>query len=161
MFGFNPRPADCANFLDLSGLEMRIDSRLRERSYGLWENKTAAEIQAGWPAEYQQWREGSSPENIGVERRSLVARRVIECVNEAAAQSCADDVILFVAHGGSIVNGVMGLLEMNPDEWTGLQGLDNCHWALLQPRPEQRPGWRIRSYNRINGDVDSLSHVWR
>lgn len=147
-------------FLDLSGLDVVIDSRLRERSYGLWENLTGKEIAAQWPEEYAFWRSGNTPVSMGVEERNKVAERVTSCVREKVAQGDADDVLLFVAHGGSIVNGVMGLLGMNPDEWTGLQGLDNCHWALLQPRPEQYPGWRIRAYNRISGDMDSLSRLW-
>ena len=148
-------------FLDLSGLEMTIDSRLRERSYGLWESKTAAEIEAGWPEEYHYWRSGNTPVSVGVEERMVVGKRVAAAVNDAVANSDDSDVILFVAHGGSIVNGIMYLLGMNPDEWAGLQGLDNCHWALLQPRPEQNPVWRLRSYNRIVGDTDALSNAWR
>lgn len=147
-------------FLDLSGLEVVIDSRLRERSYGLWENLTGKEIATQWPEEYAFWRSGNTPVSMGVEERNKVAERVTSCVHEKVAQGDAHDVLLFVAHGGSIVNGVMGLLGMNPDEWTGLQGLDNCHWALLQPRPEQYPGWRIRAYNRISGEMDSLSRLW-
>lgn len=148
-------------FLDLSGLEITIDARLRERSYGLWESKTAAEIAAEWSAEYKYWRSGHTPVSVGVEERLVVGKRVAACVNDIVAESQIDDVVLFVAHGGSIVNGIICLLGMNPDEWTGLQGLDNCHWALLQPRPEQNPTWRIRSYNRTVADIDLLSNFWR
>ncbi|MDR6940146.1 histidine phosphatase family protein [Arcanobacterium hippocoleae] len=148
-------------FLDLTQLQLQIDPRLRERSYGLWEGLTAAEISASWPSEYQYWRNGNTPVSVGVEERLTVARRVTKCVEDALAASSDDDVILFVAHGGSIVNGIMGLLGMNPDQWTGLHGLDNCHWALLEARPLQNPRWRLCSYNRTVSDTDSLSHFWR
>lgn len=60
-----------------------------------------------------------------------------------------DDVvtIVFVAHGGSIANGVMSMLGQNPSEWVGLQGMDNCHWSIIEPRPSANPVWRMRSYN--------------
>ncbi|MDY5584283.1 MAG: histidine phosphatase family protein [Arcanobacterium sp.] len=142
-------------------LDPVVDSRLRERSYGKWEGLTAAEIKAGWPEEFAAWRRGEHPQGVGVQERGEVGELVGSLVREQVAIASDEDVLLFVAHGGSIVNGVMNLLGMNPNEWAGLQGLDNCHWALLEERPGANPGWRIRSYNRTVADIDSLSHLWR
>lgn len=146
---------------DILAIEPVVDARLRERSYGKWEGLTAEEIKAEWPEEFAAWRRGEHPEGVGVQHRSEVGELVGSLVREQIALAAENEVLLFVAHGGSIVNGVMNLIGMNPSQWVGLQGLDNCHWALLEERSGTNPGWRIRSYNRTIADIDSLAHLWR
>ncbi|WP_406712601.1 hypothetical protein [Trueperella pyogenes] len=80
---------------------------------------------------------------------NAVERAIADVEAEFQQIAQEDDVvtIAFVAHGGSIANGVMTLLGQNPSEWVGLQGMDNCHWAVLQPRTHANPPWRLCSYN--------------
>lgn len=168
------RARQTAQFLaDETGLEIRIDERLRERAYGKWERLTSDEIREAYPEEWALWRAGGEPKNVGVETRKDTGVRVAEAVLEAVADvqpqassgagvearkgagaeawkgAGADvETIVFVAHGGSISNGIMTLLGQNPSEWAGLQGMDNCRWAIIEPRPGENPEWRLRSYNR-------------
>lgn len=143
-------------------LEVTADPRLRERSYGDWEKLTAKEIKDRWPAEFCAWREGKQPEGVNVETRLACGMRVKEAVLDAVCKSGQDDVLMFVAHGGSIVNGIMCLLEMDPQQWTGFQGQDNCHWARLIPRPKANPPWRVVTYNGwIEGETGLPANLWR
>lgn len=152
------RAAQTAHYLAGEiGVKVRLDAGLRERAYGTWEGLTSDEIRERNPEQWIVWREGREPEGVGVERREDCGLRVANAVERAIAdvevefQQIAqeDDVvtIAFVAHGGSIANGVMTLLGQNPSEWVGLQGMDNCHWAVLQPRSHANPPWRLCSYN--------------
>lgn len=138
---------------DLVGVEPMIDPRLRERSYGIWEGMTSEEIRAQWPEDWQVWRQGKDPsDGIGVESRTECGARFSTAVREAFTQSREDDVIVFVAHGGCILTGIIALLGLDPSRWNVMNGMDNCHWALMVPRPEAEIPWRLRSYNRIYGD---------
>ncbi len=145
-----------AQFLaDETGLDIKIDERLQERSYGLWEGLTSEEIKESHPEQWQVWRDGHEPHGVDVETRKDTGDRVVEAVLDAVAEVQAESVeagteetIVFVAHGGSIANGIISLLGQNPSEWVGLQGMDNCRWAVLEPRTGGNPEWRLRSYNR-------------
>ncbi len=143
------------------GITPITDTRLRERNYGLWEGLTSAEIKAQWPQQWQTWRDGDQPLDVGVETRADCGARVVAAVEAAVATAHDRDTLLFVAHGGAIVNGVISLLGLNPSQWAGMQGLDNCHWALLVPRVGAQPAWRLRSYNRILPNTDELENSWR
>lgn len=146
------RAVQTAQFLsDETGLEIKIDERLRERAYGLWEGMTSDEIKASHAEQWQVWRSGGEPTGVEVETRKATGERVVEAVLEAvgdAEKTGVDETIVFVAHGGSISNGIISLLGLNPSEWVGLQGMDNCRWAIVEPRPGANPPWRLRSYNR-------------
>lgn len=168
------RALQTAQYLaDVTGLEVLPDAGLRERAYGPWEGLSSDEIRARDPQQWHAWREGREPEGVGVETRETCGQRVHEAIERALADvirelgearvagegngagggvvgvAGGDDVvtIVFVAHGGSIANGVMSMLGQNPSEWVGLQGMENCHWAVLEPRPAANPVWRLRSYN--------------
>src|SRR5699024_8673968 len=50
------RAHDTARILgQLTGVEVRIDQRLRERSFGQWEGLTHAEIAESWPEQFVEW----------------------------------------------------------------------------------------------------------
>jgi possible phosphoglycerate mutase len=36
---------------------------------------------------------------------------------------------------------------MDPENWFGLRGMDNCHWAILASQLGRHPAWRINAYN--------------
>ncbi|MCL2804212.1 MAG: histidine phosphatase family protein, partial [Micrococcales bacterium] len=64
----------------LTGLEVSLDTRLRERNFGDWEGESAANLHERWPAEFALWRQGHDIESIGMERRSKAAARVAAAV---------------------------------------------------------------------------------
>ncbi|WP_124053838.1 histidine phosphatase family protein [Arcanobacterium ihumii] len=156
------RAQETAQFLvDLIGIEPFVTPQLRERCYGVWEGQTSDEIKAQWPDEWLQWRTGNEPEGVGVETREHCGIRVRDFVENAVNNADDGETLVFVAHGGSIVNGIMSLLGMNPSEWAGIQGLDNCRWAVLKPRKGSNPQWRLTTYNVVNVASDELENVWR
>ncbi len=150
-----------ATVAEILGITPIVDARLRERCYGLWEGMTAAEINEKWPEEFAAWRNGHQPVGMGIQTRSEVGANFVQAVQEQVAIADEGEVLLFVAHGGSIVNGIITLLGLDPETWVGIQGLDNCRWALLEERPGVHPGWKLRSYNRTTADPDELENIWR
>ncbi|WP_152193081.1 histidine phosphatase family protein [Georgenia satyanarayanai] len=130
-----------------TGLPVEPEPRLRERSFGLWEGLTQAEIHAGWPSAYRAWRQGEEPEGIGADTRVEVGRRVAAALLEAAGEVEDGGVLVAVAHGAAITLGLTHLLDLDAGAWFGLSGLDNCAWALVAPNPGRRPGWRLTAHN--------------
>lgn len=130
------------------GLPVETDARLQERNFGAWEGLTAEEIRAGWPNDFTSWRDWGDPDPLrtGVEPRRDVGKRVAGAWRDYAQEMEPGQTILFVSHGSACTQGVTELLEIDPSDWFGLQGLDNCHWAVLQST-KRKPGWRISAYN--------------
>src|SRR5690606_39578181 len=85
----------------LTGLPVEPDPRLRERSFGVWEGLTQAEIEAGWPEAFRAWRQGEEPQGIGADSRHEVGRRVAAAVLETVSEVDDDGVLVVVAHGRS------------------------------------------------------------
>lgn len=82
------------------GLELRVDIRLRERSFGVFEGHTLEEIAARWPAEFVAWRE-RDPAWAMPEGES--GAEFIERVNAALhdiTREWAGATVAVVAHGG-------------------------------------------------------------
>ncbi len=131
---------------ELTGLEVETDARLRERSFGIWEGLTHAEMRAQWPAEFATWRRGGHPEGIGAESREELGERLVAAVGEIAGRFETSDTIVLVAHGAAIATGITALLGQNPEGWRGIAGLGNCHWSTLQPYGGE-PAWRLTGHN--------------
>ncbi len=127
----------------LTGIEPRVDARLRETSMGLWEGLTRDEVVARWPGEWDAWRTTSAhaapPEG---ESRWQVADRANEVVDELDAGDTTR--ALLVAHGGLIVGLTGRLLALPDDSWGTLIGIGNCHWVVLHRYGGK---WRLQSYN--------------
>jgi 2,3-bisphosphoglycerate-dependent phosphoglycerate mutase len=72
------------------GLEIRLDARLRERSFGSWEGLTHDEI--------VERRETATPDGETVDE---VRDRVLEAIQEIAAAHSGEQVLV-VSHGGAL-----------------------------------------------------------
>ena len=132
---------------DLTGIVPIPDPRLRERSFGAWEGLTQGEIKQGWPDAFQAWRRGREPEGVGAETRGDCGARVAQAVAEGAADLGEHDTLVVVAHGAAITLGQTVLMGLDPMEWFGLTGLENCAWTLMHPNPGREPVWRLSAYN--------------
>lgn len=129
-----------------TGLQVRTDTRLRERSFGIWEGMTGEEITVTWPTEYAEWRAGLDPQGVQAEARAQVGARVAEAIVEHAA-ALAGGTLVIVSHGSAIAAGLSTMLGVPPG-WHGLVGMRNAHWANLTPsRGPVDPAWRLHGYN--------------
>lgn len=141
------RASQTANVLsELTGIEVALDERLRERSFGAWEGLTRAEIEERWPEAFLQWRHGNHPEGVNAETQSELGARFSEAVLEWSAKFEISDTVIFVAHGAAISTGITAILGQDPAYWRGIAGLGNCHWSTLSPTRAE-PGWRLTRHN--------------
>lgn len=97
----------------LPGVEVRLDPRLREVSFGVWEGLTRAEIGAGWPnirKQYprHQWKL-HAPEGEAIE---AVLSRLQEVLRDAAAQP---EQVILIGHGisGRLMRGLHADLPLS------------------------------------------------
>ncbi|GIG27579.1 histidine phosphatase family protein [Cellulomonas marina] len=150
------RAQETAAYLgSLSGVEVRTDERLRERSFGRWEGLTGEEIEDGWPEEFALWRAGGDPSGVDAETRAQVGGRVAAAVVEHAAALDERATLVCVAHGAAISTGLAVLLG-RPAEWRGLTGMENAHWVeLVSDAPRTDPAWRLTGYNLGPLDPDT------
>jgi len=135
----------------VTGLPVAVDERMRERSYGDWEGHTGEEILAKWPEAGKVWREGGQPEGVRVETKTDCGARMAAAVEDIAvalADSPEPHHVIVTAHGGSILNGIVTLLGLDPAVFAGIRGMDNCNWSTLLYQPHMPMDWRLLSYNR-------------
>jgi probable phosphoglycerate mutase len=83
------------------GVEVRVDPRLRERSFGSWEGLTGIEIEQGSPAAYARWRSGEGFGADDAETHEAFAAR-IEAFLADVLERHPGETVLVIAHGGSI-----------------------------------------------------------
>jgi probable phosphoglycerate mutase len=136
------RARDTADFLGrLTGLDVEMDKRLRERSFGGWEGLTREEIADRYPESWKLWTAGYPVPAHGVESSDDVAHRMGAAIEDAVAGRSGPVVI--VTHGGSarraltVLTKVAGLAE-------AVHGLDNCHWSELRLK---NGSWRLHAHN--------------
>lgn len=80
--------------------QLRLNTGLRERGFGIFEGRTYAEVASGWPKESQRWRQRDphfAPH--GGESLVQVRDRIAATVNALASQHVGEQIVL-VAHGG-------------------------------------------------------------
>lgn len=82
------------------GIGLRIDPRLRERGFGLFEGSTYEEAQANWPAQYAIWQRRDPAYALPGGESYLQARaRVLQCLEEIVRDHTGATVAV-VTHGG-------------------------------------------------------------
>ena len=80
--------------------QMRLNTGLRERGFGIFEGQTYAQIASDWPEESKRWRQRDphfAPH--GGESLVQVRDRIDAIVNVLASQHIGEQIVL-VAHGG-------------------------------------------------------------
>ncbi|MBW4720859.1 histidine phosphatase family protein [Saccharothrix obliqua] len=132
-------------FTSATGIELRVDERLRETNLGKWQGLTADEIEVEWPGMLDAWRVDGTIAPPDGERRVEVAERAMAVV-DAVDEECSDTVML-CAHGGLISALTGRLLDLPVDRWALFGGIGNCHWTVFTRRPQGDGRWRLSSYN--------------
>jgi broad specificity phosphatase PhoE len=109
------------------GLEIRLDPRLRERSFGAWEGLTTEEIEFSFPDERGRWRAGVGAGAPDAEPFEAFAARVSSFVQEVGRRH-VDEQVLVVAHGGTIrvVHALAAGLDYVRDH-RSIPAVANCH----------------------------------
>ena len=78
-----------------------------------------------------------------------------------ASEQMEGGTLLVTAHGAAIRAGVAALLGTVADDWNGLRGLDNCHWAMLIPQSNRTPNWCLTHYNQTIAPVNAARMALR
>ena len=87
------------NVAEVTGHEVIIDSRLRERHFGIVEGLTGQEIQARYPDAYARWKSRDPAYVVpGGESALALRERVLGCLNEIAGRH-ARELVVVVTHG--------------------------------------------------------------
>lgn len=121
-----------------TGMQVRVDARLRETHLGDWQGMTHAQIDAEAPGARLAWREDATWAPHGGESRVDVAARSVPLVTELVAAAPEwggpgepERPVVLVAHGGLIAALSAGLLRLPVDNWPILGGLGNASWVQL------------------------------
>lgn len=96
---------------DVVGAEVVVDPAFTQRSYGVWEGLTLAQVRERWPEEFARREAGLEPRIDGWGASADVAARVAVGMREWWD---ADRPTLVVSHGGAIQLGVMSVLGLEP-----------------------------------------------
>jgi 2,3-bisphosphoglycerate-dependent phosphoglycerate mutase len=124
------------------GLPVTTDVGLRERSFGVFQGFTYAEIDARWPAEAARWRRHDpdfGPDE-GETLREFSARAVAACTRIAASR--AGRSIAIVTHGGvldCLYRAAFGIALDAPRSWE--LGNAAINRLLYTPRGFTLVGW--------------------
>lgn len=152
-----------ANLLDLP---VTLDLRLRETHLGIWQDKTASEVEATQPGIIAHWRHNSDWAPEGGENRYEVAARARAVVDELMVNTpeWEDNTVLLVAHGGTALVLTASLMGIPLDQCHAFHTMSNCCWAQLVARPAfdpdssvasdrftpetvKTPSWSLQGYN--------------
>lgn len=151
-----------AELATLTGLPVRCDPRLRERSLGRWEGLTRDEVRRRYPTEYADWASGQPGRRGGGELPSEVAERAVAGLADlpgladaldpdgplgpADPPGSADSAgpVVLVTHSATVVALIGYLLDLPGSHWLAIAPLANCHWSELR---REDAGWRLRSHN--------------
>jgi probable phosphoglycerate mutase len=154
-----------------TGLQVRVDARLRETHLGDWQAMTHTEIDADMPGARLAWREDATWAPHGGESRVDVAARSVPLVAELVAQekdwgdaSQPERPVVLVAHGGLIAALSAALLKLPVANWPILGGMGNCSWVQLSGHTDDSTDsasfdairWRLDVWNasaQVSNDV--------
>lgn len=134
---------------ELTGLGVVEHAGLRERDFGPWEGLTRPEIEAGWPADFERWATGGDLTYLGIEDRGAVGLRVSRALEELSDGAGEGGTVVAVSHGAAIRQAISHMLGYGPDEQLGIGHLRNCHFSILEhrPNPRGRTKWALAAHN--------------
>lgn len=120
-----------------TGLQVQVDTRLRETHLGDWQGLTHDEVDADAPGARLAWRDDATLAPHGGESRIDVANRSVPLVAQLVwgepdwGADESDRPVVLVAHGGLIAALTAALLGLPVTSWPSLGGMGNASWAQL------------------------------
>ena len=122
-------------FADILGLDVHLDARLRERSFGQWEGMTREEIRERFPEGFRSWTAHTGGElDYGVESRAGLGARGAATIADYVrthAQDPTPTTLFVVSHGSWIAATIGTLLDMDMDNLNTLDGIRNAFWSTM------------------------------
>nr|VDG63064.1 phosphoglycerate mutase family protein [Streptococcus thermophilus] len=119
------------------GLEVELDSRLRETHLGSWQGMTHDDVDAQFARARASWRHNPGWAPPGGESRLDVAARARPLIDGLmnTFQDWDGNTVLVVAHGGTISALTSNLLGLEVAQYPLLKGLNNTNTSQLVARP--------------------------
>jgi glucosyl-3-phosphoglycerate phosphatase len=116
------------------GVEVKVDERLRERSFGAWEGLTMEEIEGRYAQAHVRWRAGEGHGADDAEPFDAFAARVHSFLEEVLRRH-PDETVLVVGHGGSIrvIHALASGLDYVKDH-RSIPAVANCAVARFAAR---------------------------
>jgi broad specificity phosphatase PhoE len=122
----------------LTGLPVRLDKDLRERSGGSWEGLTDRQIGERFPVERVTWNPPDGEPTMAVaERVGAALHRIAETVSDGG-------LVVVVSHGAALRLGMARMLGLREEVFGVLGPLSNCSWSVLGLRNGH---WRLLEHN--------------
>lgn len=134
--------------VDLVDVELEIDPRLREVSFGEREGMTLKQAWSRWPEEMRGMFENTGLRIPGAETYEEAGERVATALRELADSLDDGETAVVVSHGASIRTGACAFVGLPAGYWQVFSGLSNCASVYLEER-YAGPGrtWRIQEWN--------------
>lgn len=137
---------------ELTGVEVRLDPRLREVHVGQWQGLHADEVRERYPDVVAALDRGEdAPRGVTGETRAQVADRAGTALRELARELLPGETAVVVAHGVSARVAASALVGLDQDVSDAVfRGLDNCHWIELVESSKSFSDvtrWRIAGWN--------------
>lgn len=102
---------------------------LREIDFGAWEGKTFAEIVQGWPNTVRDWSTWSEQFSFPEGENTGAFLKRIDAVKKSI-DSCNDEHILIISHGGVIRSLICLHLGFSPDKYLLFDVKAGCYSTL-------------------------------
>ena len=136
----------------LTGVDVRLDARLREVHVGEWQGMHADDVREQYPDLVAALDRGEDPpRGVTGETRAEVAVRAGAVLREVARELLPGETAVVVAHGVSARVAASDLVGLDQDVSDAVfRGLDNCHWIELVEVGKSFSAltrWRISGWN--------------
>lgn len=133
-----------APFADALGVDVDLHEGLRERHFGEWTGRLAADIADADPDRWRRWKEGEDVVGeIGGEDTPTLVARVTRTLRELLGRADGRPVVC-VTHGGPVWHGTQTLLGLD-DRVLG--GVANC--GITELDVDGAHGTRLVSWNQV------------
>lgn len=138
-----------------TGLEVRLDARLREFDVGERAGLTVAEFADRFPESYASWKSGHITGLVpGAEPPQQVIDRMVPALAEIWSAIVPGETTVVISHGACLKVALVAFLGWPAETGRTLRGLENCGWVVLEPGPEGTEV-RMASYNET---VNPVAH---
>jgi broad specificity phosphatase PhoE len=125
------------------GLAVDIDPRLRECSFGLWEGRSQAEVEAQFPEDFLAWREKATPPTGGESYQAVLER--VAGIPEELAHRHQGEVGVIVAHAVVLKMLASDILGLGP---IGARQLRVSPGSISEIERSRAGRWLVASLNR-------------